>query len=46
MRSVTSIVLAESAVLKEFINVLKSLSIEDSEDSKAINERLNQGDQY
>jgi hypothetical protein len=40
MRSVTSIVLAESAVLKEFINVLKNLSNENSEDYKAIHERL------
>lgn len=46
MRSVTSIVLSESAVLKEFINVLKNLSDEKSEDSKALNERLTMDPQH
>jgi len=40
MRSVTSIVLSESAILKEFIKVLKNLEVETSEDFKALNERL------
>jgi len=46
MRSVTSIVLSESAVLKEFINVLKNLSDDLSEDSKALNERLTMDPQH
>jgi len=40
MRSVTSIVLSESAILKEFIKVLKNLEVETSEDFKALHERL------
>jgi len=46
MRSVTSIVLSESAVLKEFIKVLKNLEDDKSEDSKALNERLTMDPQH
>jgi hypothetical protein len=47
MRSSASIMLAESAVLKEFITVARNLSDVESDDFKAINERfLNQGHKY